>query len=138
MGEIIVDIELENPVDRHLLEAGVRREDQIRRATIPAVADTGAVMLALPLDVVRHLGLDYIGSTAVSYADGRREEVPIAGPVAIRIGNRNMNTDCLVVPNDVDPLIGQLVMEELDLVADCRARTLTPNPKSPDIPLLRI
>ena len=138
MGEIVVDIELENSVDRSLYEGGQRCQDEIRRALIPAIADTGAVMLALPLDIVRQLGLDYIGTTAVAYADGRREEVPIAGPVSIRIGDRRMNTDCVVVPNGVDPLIGQLIMEELDLVADCRARTLTPNPKSPDIPLLRI
>ncbi len=138
MGEIIVDIELENPGDRLLHQEGYRSEAEIRRVTIPAVADTGAVMLALPLDVVQQLGLGYIGATAVAFADGRRDEMPIAGPVAIRIGDRRMNIDCVVIPIGADPVVGQLVMEELDLVADCRARTLAPNPKSPDIPLLRL
>ena len=138
MGEIKVDIALENPGDRILQQRGFQSEKQIRRVTISAIADTGAVMLALPVDVVQQLGLGYIGSTAVAYADGRRSEVPVAGPVEIRIGDRRMNTDCVVVPVGADPLIGQLVMEELDLVADCRAQTLMPNPKSPDIPLLRI
>ncbi len=138
MGEIVVDVELENFGDRILHQRGFQSEDQIRRVTIPTIADTGAVMMALPLDVVQRLGLDYIGATAVVYADGRRDEVPIAGPVAIRIGDRRMNTDCVVIPIGSDPLVGQLVVEELDLVADCRARTLAPNPKSPDIPLLRL
>ena len=138
MGEIIVDIELENMGDRLLYQRGFQSEDEIRRTTIPAVADTGAVMLVLPLDVVNQLGLDYIGKTAVAYADGRSDQIPIAGPVNVRIGDRRMNADCAVTPIGTEPLIGQIIMEELDLVADCRARTLTPNPKSPDIPLLRI
>ena len=138
MGEIIVDIELENTEDRAVYNRGHIGEDEIRRLIIPAVADTGAVMLVLPQNIVRQLGLAQIGTTAVAYADGRSDQIPIAGPVNVRIGDRRMNTDCAVTPIGTEPLIGQIVMEELDLVADCRARTLTPNPKSPDIPLLRI
>ena len=35
-------------------------------------------------------------------------------------------------------LAGQVVMEQLDLVADCATRTLGPRPESPDRPLLRL
>lgn len=55
-GEIIVDVGLENASDRSPFEAGHLPETDIRRTRVRAVADTGAVMLALPEDVVERLG----------------------------------------------------------------------------------
>lgn len=72
MGEIVVDVRLENDRDRALAKAGHLQEADIRRVTVKAVADTGAVMLALPEDVVERLGVEVVGSVACAYADGRR------------------------------------------------------------------
>ena len=138
MGEIIVNIELENVEDRGLARSGYLPEADIRRATIPAVADTGAIMLALPEDVVRRLGLERVDSIAATYADGRRDELPVAGTLIVRIGDRSMRADCIVLPQGVDALVGQLVVERLDLVADCVARTLHPPPQSPHPPPMRL
>lgn len=138
MGEIVVDIELENQEDRALGQRGFLEESEIRQTRISAVADTGAMMLALPEDVVDELGLAEVGSISARYADGRREPLPVAGPLTIRIGDRWMVTDCLVVPAGADALIGQIVMERLDLIADCTHQTLTPRPESPDRPLVRL
>ena len=138
MGEIVVNVELENLDDRGLARAGHLRDADIRRATIPAVADTGAIMLALPEDVVNRLGLELLNSISATYADGRRAELPVAGPLIVRIGDRWMSTECIVLPRGADALVGQLVMERLDLVADCVAQTLHPRPESPDRPLMRL
>ena len=138
MGEIVVDIELENPGDRELFKAGYRGESEIRRAAVRAVADTGAVMLALPEDVVDRLGVEIVGAAAFTYADGRRGQRPIAGPVTVRIGERWTPANCVVVPSNADALVGQVVMETLDLVPDVVKQTLGPRPESPDIPLLRL
>ena len=138
MGEIHVDIELENLRDRNLFEGGLLQESDVRRAGVRAVADTGAVMLALPEDVVDQLGVPVVDSAAFTYADGRRGELPIAGPVTIRIGNRSTVARCVVVPPGADALVGQLVMEELDLMPDPLNQTLGPRPESPDRPLLRL
>ena len=138
MGEIVVDVGLENAKDRGLFEAGHLREAEIRRTRVRAVADTGAVMLALPEDVVERLGAQEVGSIACTYADGRQGERPIAGPLTVHIGDRWTYARCVVIPTGADPLVGQLVMEELDLVADCVTRTLGPRPESPDRPLLRL
>ena len=138
MGEIVVDIELENVVDRGRAEDGELPEADIRRAAISAVADTGAIMLALPEDVVSRLGLDLESSITATYADGRQGELPVAGPLLVRIGDRSMPANCIVLPQGTDALVGQLIMEGLDLVADCVARTLHPRPESPDRPLMRL
>ena len=138
MGEIVVDIELENVVDRGRAEDGELPEADIRRAAISAVADTGAIMLALPEDVVSRLGLDLESSITATYADWRQGELPVAGPLLVRIGDRSMPANCIVLPQGTDALVGQLIMEGLDLVADCVARTLHPRPESPDRPLMRL
>ena len=134
MGEIVAKLELENPGDRAVVERGYRQESEVRRSTVDALVDTGAVMLVLPQNVVERLGLETRRTVIVTYADERREERPLAGPVTVQIGNRSMSTDCVVGPPLSEPLIGQIVLEALDLIADCANRTLAP--RFPDYPLL--
>lgn len=45
--------------------------------------------LVLPQNVVERLGLQTQGAAFVTYADERREERPLAGPVVVQIGNRS-------------------------------------------------
>ena len=138
MGEISALVELENTVDRGVTARGLLDESAIRRTTVEGVVDTGAVMLVLPENVVSRLGLETQREVVVSYADERKETRPVAGPVTIHVGNRFMITDCVVGPPLSEPLIGQIVLAALDLVADCTNRTVTPRPESPDSPLLKL
>ena len=136
MGEIHASVALENPGDRNHFRRGYGQESDVRRSTVDAIVDTGAVMPVLPQNVVERLGLDQQGTVVVTYADERKEERPLAGPVTVRIGNRSLSTDCIVGPPLSEPLIGQIVLEALDLIADCTNRTLTP--RFPDYPLLKL
>ena len=138
MGEIVVDAELENPIDRGVFERGYGKESDIRRTSVRAVVDTGAVMLMLPQNVVERLGAAVSGTVIVTYADERREERSTAGPFTLRLCNRSMPVDCVVGPPLSEPLIGQIVLERLDLLADCTNRVLVPRPESPDYPLLKL
>lgn len=138
MGEIQVQVELENFVDRYLFMERKLEEGKIRRCQIMAIVDTGAVMLSLPQDVVEELGLKMLRTVIVTYADERREERLVAGTVTVKIGKRFMNTDCIVGPPLSEALIGQVIMEELDLIPDCQRQTLSPRPESPIYPLLKM
>ena len=138
MGEIVVDAELENPIDRGVFERGYGKESDIRRTSVRAVVDTGAVMLMLPQNVVERLGAAVSGTVIVTYADERREERSTAGPFTLRLCNRSMPVDCVVGPPLSEPLIGQIILERLDLLADCTNRVLVPRPESPDYPLLKL
>ena len=136
MGEIHADVTLENAGDREYFRRGDRAETDIRRSTVDGVVDTGAVTLVLPQNIVERLGLRTQGTAFVTYADERREERPLAGPVVVQIGNRSMTMDCIVGPPLSEVLIGQVVLERLDLIADCTNRTLTP--RYEDYPLLKL
>lgn len=80
---------------------------------------TGEVMLMLPENVVGRLGLEPQREAVMTYADERKETCLVAGPVTIHIGTRFMITDCIVGPLFNGPLIGQIMLEATDLVADC-------------------
>ncbi|MBI4531195.1 MAG: retroviral-like aspartic protease family protein [Candidatus Latescibacteria bacterium] len=138
MGEIKVRVELENFGDRYSYLEGKTPEHEIRAYQMEAIVDTGAVMLSLPQDVVEKLGLKILRRAIVVYADERKEERPVAGTVTIRIGERSMNTDCIVGPPLSEALIGQVILEELDLIPDCQRQTLSPRPESPIYPLLKM
>ena len=138
MGEIVASMKLENAEDRGVVRRGLRDESTVRRATVDGVVDTGAVMLMLPEDIVSRLGLETRSEVVVTYANEYRETRQVAGPVTVQIGDRFMNADCVIGPPSSEPLIGQIVLEALDLVADCANRTLGPRPESPDRPLLKL
>ena len=138
MGEIVASMQLENTTDRENAREGLRDESTVRRTTVDGVVDTSAVMLVLPEDIVGRLGLRTQREVVVAYANDYRETRPVAGPVRVQIGNRFMNADCIIGPPQSEPLIGQIVLEALDLVADCASRTVGPRPESPDSPLLKL
>ena len=138
MGEIVVDAELENPIDRGVFERGYGKESDIRRTSVRAGVDTGAVMLMLPQNVVERLGAAVSGTVIVTYADERREKRRTAGPLTLRLCNRSMPADCVVGPPLSEPLIGQIVLDRLDLLAERTNRVLVPRPESPDYPLIKL
>ena len=138
MGEITVDIELENAMDRIMAEDGHLPEAGIRRITIAAIADTDTMMLALPEDVVSQLGLRLDSSVNVIYADGRRDQLPVAALVNVQLCNRRTVADCIVLPQGSDARVGQIITRQLDLIPDPETKTLGPRPESLDRPLIRL
>ncbi len=138
MGEVKVELGLENAVDRGLFRQRYITEDQIRTARVRALVDSGAVMLVLPQDLVEVLGLEEVGKAIVAYADERREERPIAGIVTVRVGTRITSLNCIVGPPSSEPLLGQVVLETMDLLVDCVQQKLLPRPESPILPLLKL
>ena len=119
MGEIRASVTLENRDDRGAVQLGLRSEADVRRATVEGVVDTGAVSLVIPDEIARQLGLQHWGTRTVVYADERREQRPVTD-VTIEIGNLATRTEAIVGPAGSEVLIGQLVLEALDLIADCR------------------
>jgi len=109
-----------------------------KSAEVEAVIDTGATMVVLPLDLVTKLGLRKIRDTKVRYANNRTEFKSVYGVVTLELKGRVGNFDVLGEVEGSQPLVGQTVLEELDLVVDPRTRTLVPNPKSPEMPVVEI
>lgn len=138
MGEVKVEVELENAEDRGVFRRGYIGEEQIRSIKVPLLVDSGAVMLVLPQDLVETLGLSEVGKVIVTYANERKAERPIAGIVTVKVGNRLTSVNCVVGPPNREPLLGQIVLEAMDLLVDCARQKLVPRPESPFLPLLKV
>lgn len=135
MGEVKVTARLRNIVDVGLAERGYIETKQIPSSE--CLVDTDAVMVLLPEDDVEHLHLIRGDKIIVTYANERKEELLTGLGLEITLHNRTMVTDCIIGP-PCEPLIGQLVLEELDLLVDCNQHTLTTRPESPYRPLLKL
>jgi predicted aspartyl protease len=138
MGEIRSRLILENQSDRVLADAGHLDAARVRRVELEALVDTGAVMTLLPQDVVEALGLPLDGNIIVTLANEDRVELPGARLLSLTLVGRQMDTDCLVGPPRCEPLVGQLVLERLDLIIDPVRRTVSPRPESPFLPSLKL
>ena len=137
MGEIRARLVLENQRDRVLADAGHLDSAQIRRVELDALVDT-RVMTLLPQDVVEALGLPLDGTITVTLANEDTIELPRARLLSLARGDRQMDTDCLVGPPRCEPLLGQLVLERLDLILDPVKRVVSPRPESPFRPSLKM
>ena len=138
MGEIRAKVLLENVSDSALFKARHIGKESVRARDIEAVVDTGAVMMLLPQDVVDALGLEITGHYSALLANDETIVLPRASRLSLTICGRPMTTDCLVGPPGCEALIGQIVLEQLDLIPDPRLRTLTPRPESPLRPTLKM
>ncbi len=54
------------------------------------------------------------------------------------VAGRNVETNCVVGPPGSEPLLGQIVLEEADLLIDCANQRLIPRPESPYLPTLKL
>ena len=136
MGEVRTKTLLTNAVDEALARRGQLADDQVRRYEADALVDTGAVRSVLPAHVVQKLGLDIRGQRVAEYADGRKETVGVTEPIIIDIDGRDTLEEALVLGDEV--LIGQTVLEKLDLFVDSYGQKLIPNPAHPDQPVTKV
>ena len=127
---------LTNAGDEILVRRGMMRPEQVRTCEADALVDTGAVRTVLPLEVVSRLGLGIRGQRVAVYADGRKEAVGLTEPVVVELAGRDTVDEAMVLGDRV--LIGQTVLEKLDLFVDCEGRRLVPNPAHPDGPVARV
>ena len=100
------------------------------------MVDTGAVRSVIPAHVMQHLGIRERGKRVAEYADGRKDTVGITEPIIFDLMGRDTMEEALVLGDEV--LIGQTVLEKLDLLADCANRRLIPNPAHPDQPVTKV
>ena len=133
MGEIREKIVLTNAYDDYLFRMGQLEESKVRRLEVEGVVDTGAVRSVLPIHIVEQLGLGIRSQTVAKYADGRSESAGVTNPAIFECQTRNTAEESLVLGDEV--LIGQTVLEKLDLLADCNAKRLIPHPGRPNQPV---
>ena len=136
MGEVRIKVKLTNAVDEALARRGKLSTNEIRIYETDALIDTGAVSSVIPIHVAQRLGLEARGRRVAEYADGRQDIVDVTEPLIIECIGRDTLEEALILGDEV--IIGQTVLEKLDLLVDCANKRLIPNPAHPDQPVLKI
>lgn len=131
MGEVRTKVWLTNVADAHAAAAGNLPEGQVRPLQADALVDTGAVRSCVPAPLLDQLGLRPYKLQVVEYVAGRKDSVGVADGIRFEILNRTSSDDALVVGDEV--LIGQTLLEKMDLLVDCAGNRLIPNPAHPDV-----
>jgi clan AA aspartic protease len=136
MGEVRVQVKLTNAIDEALIRRGLLNPNLLRVCETEALIETGAVRTVLPQEIIEQLGLNIRGQQIAQFANGTEESVGLTEPVIIEIEGRETTEATLVTGNIV--LIGQTVLETLDLLVDCKNQCLIANPEHPKYSVLRI
>ena len=112
--------------------------DPTKSVEVEAIIDTGATMLVLPQSIVEQLHLRKMRDVSVRYANNATEVKPIYGVVTVEIQGRAGEFNVLEEPDGSQPLVGQIVLEQLDLLVEPSTRKVIPNPRSPEMPMVEI
>jgi clan AA aspartic protease len=134
VGEVRTIVRLTHPSDFALASKDkVRRK--VRSCVAEALVDTGTVRLAITKDIVKKLGLKILTRRLIELADGSYHTIPISQPVIVELEGLTTSEEAAVMGNEV--LIGQSILESLDLFVDCKRNRLVPNPLHPDGPVMK-
>lgn len=126
MGRVAVELDLANNEDLVLVHLGMLPPDKVRRLKQPGYIDTGATRLVLPARAVTALGLTPSEKTSVRYADHRTIERDLVFNIWLTLLNRGGIFTAIVEPDRDDALVGAIVLEELDLLVDCKKNAVYP------------
>lgn len=131
MGFVYADIELINGEDLMMARNHIIGEDEVRRFPLNILVDSEAHQLVLNENIQEQLKLPVLGKKKAQMADGRIIECDVVGPVELRFKNRETTCRAIILPGDVDPLLGVIPMEDMDVLIHPLRNELIVNPEHP-------
>ena len=131
MGRFFVEFEIANNDDLVAAKLGLLDPNKVRRKKLRGLVDTGATKLILPKAIAAEMGFPVKrDKVKVRYADGRRGLRPEVGGIHVTLLGRENVFSAVVEPKRDEALIGAIVLEDLDFLADCSKQRLVP--RDPD------
>ena len=118
MGETYIDITLKNAGDVFMAKRRLIKAAAIRKVTVEALADTGAITLIINERMRRKLGLRVRQLREVTFGNNTKEMGKLAGPGEVYWENRSTVCEALVVSGDGGVLLGVIPLEGMDLMVD--------------------
>jgi hypothetical protein len=138
MGLVYANITLINVKDQVRFEENLIKKDQIRQITATMLVDSGAYMMAINETVKTQLGLSVARKQIAQLANGSLLELGIVGPIEVMYENRRTICEAMVLPGDVEMLLGAIPMEAMDVLIHPTQNKLVVNPLHPNIAQLSL
>jgi clan AA aspartic protease len=131
MGVFRVPVKVRNWQNRYLPPD--KRGEEI---ACEALVDSGAAELALPVEVMGRLRLEQLGEVRVYTADGGEHDYRVFGIAEVEVQGWVCQVRVIELPHGAEPLLGAVLLEEMDWHIAPLEKRLVPNPRSPEKPLL--
>ena len=138
MGLIYADIELINGIDLGLAKRHMIGEEEVKRMHVNMLVDTGGLYMCINETVKEQLQLSILEKRKAQLADGTVVEFDIVGPIEVRFKNRRCNVDAMVLPGDNELLLGDIPLEDMDVLIDPVRRELIVNPEHPYVAQMKL
>jgi len=106
-------------------------EEDIKRITVKALVDTGAIMMCINETIQEQMKFPVIGVRKAQMANDHIIEVPLVSNVEIRFKNRDARCSAMVLPGDSEVLLGSIPLEEMDVLIHPQRQELIVNPDHP-------
>lgn len=131
MGLVYEEIELINGEDIVLARRFIIGEDEIKKIKVEMLVDTGSVYMCIDETIQSQLQLPVIEKRKGQLASGSIVEYDIVGPIEVKFKNRRCSIDAMVLPGDNEPLLGDIPLDDMDVLIDPYKRELIVNPEHP-------
>ncbi|MDR2952247.1 MAG: retropepsin-like domain-containing protein [Treponema sp.] len=116
MGQVITEITLINAADAENVYRGFISAEEVRKAVVEAVVDTGATYLAITEELYAKLGLREAEIKNVHLANGSVMRCVITSGVILQCQKRETVLPAVVVPGATKVLLGALPLEAMDFM----------------------
>ena len=127
MGEVKEKIKLTNFVDFKNCENNIISNNEVRKAELEMLVDTGATMLTISEDIADKLGIKKEREIYVSDDDGKIKKYFKGLGILVEFKNRDCVTDCIILEKGDESHLGKIPLLEMDLVVD-HLKKIIPNP----------
>ena len=138
MGVVYADITLTNAVDIELARRHIIGVEEIKQVTLSMLVDSGTYMMEINESLQSQLQLPLVEKRKVQVADSRVIEFDVVGPIHIKFANRKATCNAFVLPENSEPLLGSIPMEEMDVIIHPLRQELIVNPEHPDYAVLKM
>jgi len=122
MGMVYAEITLKNVLDDGKARTGLIKAEDVRAATVTAVADTGSMNLVITEELRQKLGLSIREGKTACIANGQRIACNMTDAVEVQWKNRFMILPAMVIPGAKDVLLGAIALEGMDLMVNPTTR----------------
>lgn len=131
MGLVYADIELINSGDLEMVRRNLMDVDEVKRIHVNILVDSGAIMLCINENIQEQLKLPVVEKRKAQLANGHIFECDVVAPVEIRFKNRQTTCRAMVLPDDTEPLLGAIPLEDMDVLIHPQRQELIVNPDHP-------
>jgi clan AA aspartic protease len=128
MGHIHVDIELINEEDMGMARRSLMDPDDIRKITVSALVDTGALLMSINENIQEYLQLPIVETRLLELANGKMLECPIGAPLVVRFKDHTAHCSAVILPGNSKPLLGAIPLEEMNVIIDPQRQELVASP----------